>query len=141
MSPPAIPPLASIEAVRPVFLIVMGVFLSIFAWRLAKAANGWTARTLVAGAMMLGFGYAVMLPLYDAGVIERFSTNNHYHGAAATAVAWHVVKMVVMNMGWLLFGTGIALHAGILSSPTRRPHAEVRKISPQRTISPHESIA
>lgn len=127
--------LGSIEAVRPVFLIVMGVFLSLIGWRLAKTSGTWTARTLVVGALMLGFGYAVMMPLYEAKLIEPFSPKGHYHGAAANAVAWHVVKLMVMNLGWLLFGIGIALHANILGSPAPRPRAH------SRSISPHESIA
>ncbi len=113
--------LGSIEAVRPVFLIVMGVFLLLIGWRLAKTSGTWTSRTLVAGALMLGFGYALMLPLYEAGVIEPLSRKGHYHGAAATAVAWHVVKLMVMNLGWLLFGIGIALHANLLGAPAPRP--------------------
>ena len=36
--------LGSIEAVRPVFMIVMGVFLMVIAWRLCKTTEGWTAR-------------------------------------------------------------------------------------------------
>lgn len=111
------PPLASIEAVRPVFLIVMGVFLMLIAWRLAKSADNWTARLMVGGAFLLGFGYAIMMPLYEAGVIERISSRGHYHGSAATAMGWHAVKLVIMNVGWLLFGAGVAMHAKILRSP------------------------
>lgn len=127
--------LGSIEAARPVFLIVMGVFLSVVAWRLAGTSGKWTARMLMAGALMLGFGYAVMMPLYEAGVIERFSPGGHQHGSAATALGWHVVKLVVMNLGWLFFGIGVALHANLLGSPAPRPRAH------SRTHSPHESIA
>jgi hypothetical protein len=127
--------LGSIAAVRPVFLIVMGVFLMLIAWRLAKTSGVWTARLLVAGALLLGFGYAVIMPLFEAGVIERYTpTRRHYHGSAATAVAWHLVRMVVMNSGWLLFGLGLALHAKIFSLPAARPRAQVR------SYSPHESI-
>lgn len=127
--------LGSIEAIRPVFLIVMGVFLTLIAWRLAKTSGTWTARTLVAGALMLGFGYAVMLPLYEIRVIEPLSSKGIYHGSAATALGWHVVKLVVMNFGWLLFGIGIALHTNLLAFAAPRPRAV------NRTISPHESIA
>ena len=127
--------LGSIEAVRPVFLIVMGVFLTLIAWRLAKTSGKWTARLLVAGAVLLGFGYAVMMPLYEAGVIDRYSPAGHQHGSAATALAWHVVKMVVMNAGWLLFGIGVAMHAKILGSPAPRPRTATC------STSPHESIA
>jgi hypothetical protein len=128
--------LGSIEAARPVFLIVMGVFLALIAWRLAKTSGTWTGRMLVAGAFLLGFGYVFVMPLYEAGRIERISVRGHYHGDAATALAWHVVKLVVMNLGWLLFGIGIALHANILGSPAPRTRVATRKIS-----SRHESIA
>ncbi len=124
--------LASIEAIRPVFMIVMGVFLMVIAWRLCKATEGWTARLIVAGSLLLGFGYAVMLPLYDAGLLPRFSSN----GCSASAVAWHAVKIVVMNCGWLLFGLGLALHAQVYSvSPPPR------KLSPSPLTPPREFIA
>ncbi len=128
--------LGSIEAVRPVFLIVMGVFLSLIAWRLAKTAGRWTARALVSGALMLGFGYVVLLPLYEARILEPFSPTGHYHGSAATALGFHVVKTVTMNVGWLLFGIGTALHAKLLTAPAPLLRAVNRKISPR-----HESIA
>ncbi len=128
--------LGSIEAVRPVFMIVMGVFLAIIAWRLAKTSDTWTARALVAGALMLGFGYAVMMPLYEARIIEPFSSRARFQGSAATALGWHVVKLVVMNLGWLFLGLGIAMHAKLLKSPNPRPRAQQARLS-----SPHESIA
>ena len=127
--------LASIEAARPVFLIVMGVFLAIIAWRLARTSGTWTARLLVAGAFLLGFGYAVLMPLYEAGVLRYYSPRVHMHGDGATIMAWHAVKLVVMNAGWLLFGLGVAMHAKILNSPAPRPRAQVRNLPP------HESIA
>lgn len=135
MSKEYIAALGSIEAVRPVFLIVMGVFLMLVAWRLARKSDRWTARTFVAGALLLGFGYVVMMPLYEAKIIEPFSPRARYQIGAADALAWHVVKLVVMNLGWLLFGLGIAFHANILSLPSPRPRAAAR------TFSPHESIA
>jgi hypothetical protein len=127
-------PLASIEAVRPVFMIVMGVFLMIIAWRLSKTTNGWTARTIMAGALLLGFGYSVLLPMYEAGGIEGYSAKGHYHGSADAAIAWHCVKLTVMNGGWLLFGLGLAMHARVFSpaSPGR---------APATTPVPHESVA
>lgn len=127
--------LGSIEAVRPVFLIVMGVFLSLIAWRLARTSGTWTARLLVSGALLLGFGYAVLMPLYEAGVIRYYHPRAHMHGDVATTMAWHAVKLVVMNAGWLLFGLGVAMHAGILKSPAPRPRALARNLPP------HESIA
>lgn len=128
--------LGSIEAARPVFLIVMGVFLTLIAWRLAKTSGKWTARLLVAGALMLGFGYAVLMPLYEAGILRYYSPNAHHHGDVSSLMAWHAVKLVVMNAGWLLFGLGIAMHAKILGSPAPRPRAQAA-----RNLPPHESIA
>lgn len=114
-------PLGSIEAVRPVFLIVMGVFLMIIAWRVSQTSRGWTARMIVAGSLLLGFGYAVVMPLYLAGVIENYSPRRiHYHGEIATAMAWHTVKLFTMNSGWLLFGIGIAMHARLFDAPAPR---------------------
>lgn len=128
-------PLASITAVRPVFLIVMGVSLVLIAWRLSKITSGWTARLIVSGALLLGFGYALLLPMYEAGIIEPVSSRGIYRGAADAAVAWNTVKTVVMNGGWLLFGLGVALHARVFSpAPPRRQPAT----SP---IAHHESIA
>ena len=129
-------PLASIEAVRPVFLIVMGVFLTIIAWRLAKASGIWTARLLIAGALMLGFGYAVLMPLYEAGILKYYSPKGHYHGNAAEVLGWHAVKIVVMNAGWLLFGIGVALHAKLLTSSKVTYRIESRNPVPS-----HESVA
>jgi hypothetical protein len=128
-------PLGSIEAVRPVFMIVMGIFLMIIAWRLCKYTEGWTALLIAAGALLLGFGYAVMLPLYDAGIIERFSPAGRYHGSAATAVAWHSVKLVAMNSGWLLFGLGLAMHAKVFAAPSPR------RTTTSPALFPHESVA
>lgn len=127
--------LGSIEAVRPVFMIVMGVFLMLFAWRLAKTSDAWTARILMAGALMLTFGYSLVLPLYEAGILEHYHPlRSHYHGSAATALGWHVTKLVVMNFGWLVFGTGLAMHAKIIGAPAP---------APQKTpaYAPHESAA
>ncbi len=121
MMPIPLSPLASIEAVRPVFMIIMGIFLMVIAWRLSKVSTGWASRLIVAGSLLLGFGYAVILPLYEAGVIERYAPQRmHYHGTAATALAWHAVKLVAMNCGWLIFGLGVAIHAKLLSFPAPR---------------------
>jgi hypothetical protein len=138
----------SIEAVRPVFMIVMGVFLLLLGWRLAKTSGVWTSRVLVAGALMLGFGYGVMLPMYEAGVIEKYAaTRTHYHGSAETAIGWHAVKLVVMNAGWLVFGLGLAMHASILGNlAPRKPLKTIRISNPSSTAGPnplpsHEFIA
>jgi hypothetical protein len=128
--------LGSITAARPVFMIVMGIFMLLFAWRLAKTSDAWTARILIAGALLLAFGYCLLLPLYEAGVLESYSPlRRHYHGSAANALGWHASKMAVMNLGWLVFGIGLAMHAKIFPAPSpRRP----RQIP---LTSPHEFVA
>jgi hypothetical protein len=128
-------PLASIEAVRPVFLIVMGIFLMVLAWRLAKISERWPARIIIAGALLLGVGYSVIMPLYEAGIIKRYSSR-HFHGNATTAMAWQMMKLIAMNGGWLLFGLGVALHAKVFAAPAPR-----RTLSPSPKITPHEFIA
>lgn len=139
MSGACFPPLASVEAVRPVFLIVMGVFLMLIAWRLAKTSSVWTARMLIAGAALLGFGYAILLPLHEAGLIRSYSPHPNAPANNADALGWHVIKLLVMNAGWFLFGIGVALHAKILGSyPLRSPRAGAE--APLVTT-PHESVA
>ena len=130
------PPLGSIEAVRPVFMIVMGVFLVVIAWRICERATGWTARMIISGALLLGFGYAVMLPMYEAGSIQRYSPKGHSHGDSSSAVAWHSVKLVVMNSGWLLLGLGLAMHSKTFTAIPLR-----RKISSPAPHASHESVA
>lgn len=118
------PLLSSIEASRPVFLIVMGASLAMVAWRLTRGASGWGPRLIASGAFLLCFGYSLLMPLYEAGVIERFRPDGHYHGDPATLLAWHLVKLFAMNTGWLLFGLGLAIHARVLSAgSTARPAA------------------
>jgi len=118
--------LASIESIRPVFLIVMGISLLMLAWRLSKDASRWSGRFIFSGAILLAVGYSVVMPLYEAGKIERMS--EHVHGDMATAMAWHVVKLVAMNTGWLFFGLGLAMHANVFGS---RPSREILVSSPQ----------
>jgi hypothetical protein len=113
---PHVPLLASAGAFRPVFLIVMGAFLLLTAWRMTRGTNGWTPRILLAGALMLAFGYSVVMPLYQAGILVPLSLVGQLPGNATVAMVWHVVKMVSMNGGWLLFGLGLALHAGIFET-------------------------
>ncbi len=134
MNQPPLVLLASIDAVRPVFMIVMGVFLLVVAWRMSKEAEGWSARLMMAGAIMLAFGYSFLIPMYEAGKIEKFYPGSHLHNPAA-ALGWHAVKLVVMNAGWLVFGLGLGLHSGLLRMP-----AALKALKP-RTVSTHESIA
>ena len=130
-----LPLLGSIDAMRPVFMIVMGVFLVLIAWRLAKGAHGWTGWSMAGGALLLGFGYTILLPLYDLGRIEVYRVNGHYHGSPAAAAGWHAVKLVVMNGGWLLLGLGMASHARLFAA------SPARKASKSPTVLSHESAA
>jgi hypothetical protein len=112
--------MASVEAMRPVFLMVMGLALLLVAWRLTRRHSGWSVRMLMAGALLLAFGYGVVLPLYEAEVIVPFRNLAFYPNAdPATALGWHVSKLFAMNGGWLLFGLGIALHSGLFERERR----------------------
>lgn len=127
-------PIASIEAARPVFMIVMGALLMVVAWRLARNAEGWTGRFMMAGAFLLFFGYAFLIPMYEAEKIEQFFSGGHIHSSSA-AVGWHAVKLVVMNAGWLLFGLGLGLHSGLI-----HPLHFVKSVK-QKNSNNHESVA
>jgi hypothetical protein len=127
-------PLASLAAVRPVFWIVMGIFLLVIAWRISCTSSPWTRRFLLAGAMLLGCGYAILLPLYETGHLERFAKGAHYHGSETTAMVWHAIKMLVMNTGWLLLGIGLAMHAKVFTAPAP-PHRKTPALPP---AAPHE---
>ena len=113
---PPVPILATVDAFRPVFLIVMGAFLLLTAWRMTRGTTGWAPRTLMAGGILLALGYSVLLPLYQAGVLLPLSLVGRLPGDPTVAMGWHVVKVVSMNGGWLLFGLGLALHAGIFET-------------------------
>lgn len=115
-APPHVPLLASIDAFRPVFMIVMGAFLLLTAWRMTRGTTGWASRTLMAGALLLALGYSVLLPLYQAEVLVPLSMVGRIPADATVALGWHILKVVSMNAGWLLFGLGLALHAGIFES-------------------------
>jgi len=141
MSFPPILVLGSIEAIRPVFLIVMGLFLMIIAWRLCQATTGWTARMIAAGALLLGLGYGLIVPMYHAGIIRPYMPNRPELGDVSTAMAWHAVKILTMNGGWLIFGIGVAMHAKLLGKPApRRVLAPASRHNPP-TPAPHVSPA
>lgn len=120
MSFPPILVTSSIDAIRPVFLIVMGIFLMLIAWRLCQTTSGWTARLIAAGALLLGFGYGLIVPMYHAGIIRPYLPNVPQHGDVSIAMAWHAVKILTMNGGWLVFGIGVAMHAKLLGKPAPR---------------------
>jgi uncharacterized membrane protein len=130
------PVLASLPAVRPVFLVVMGFFLALSAWRLSRSSSTWAARCLVAGGSLLGFGYGIFLPLAAAGVIPAFSSRAPLTEIPATVLAWQVVKLFAMNAGWLCFGLGLAIHANLLQPLAASPRRLFRRLP-----SPHESVA
>lgn len=117
-------------------MIVMGVFLMLVAWRMARDTEGWAARFLVGGAFLLFVGYAFLIPMYEAGKIERYSPRAHLHNAQV-AMGWHAVKLVVMNAGWLVFGLGLGIHSGLLCVPA---FLKVSKTQSQ-TVTGHESAA
>lgn len=110
--------LASIDAARPVFLIVMGISLVVFVLRLAGSAREWSSRLMIVGSLMLGAGYAIVLPAYEAGLIESIHSPHTVH--LETALAWHTVRLVLMNTGWLVFGIGVAMHAKIFPQAVPR---------------------
>jgi len=129
-APPHVPLLASVEAFRPVFMIVMGAFLLLTAWRMTRGTTGWTPRLLLGGAFLLALGYSVLLPLYQAGVLLPLSLVGRLPGDPAVALGWHIVKVVSMNGGWLLFGLGLALHAGIFETERSPAPVETPTTSP-----------
>lgn len=122
--PPGCFPLASIDAMRPVFLIVMGAFLLVIAWRMTRGSRGWGGRTMLAGAMLLCFGYSVVMPLYQSGWMVSLQNLHAYPGEAWVPLFWHCARLAAMNLGWLLFGLGAAAHArlfDIAPKPARIP--------------------
>lgn len=127
MTRPLPPPLSVlIDAVHPVFLLVMGIALVMVAWRLALTASVWSARLLVVGSLLLGFGYAVLMPLHETGWLAALVSSGPARAATADLFGWNAVTQVVMNGGWLLFGIGMALHAKVW-----------RATANQRTIPAH----
>lgn len=116
-------------------MIVMGISLVIFSLRLASGAKTWPARLMMTGSLMLGFGYAVVLPAYEGGLIESIHSPHTVNLEAA--IMWHVIRLVTMNAGWLIFGIGVAMHANILPQPAPRKAAAKLQASPH--IAGHES--
>ncbi|TAF24512.1 MAG: hypothetical protein EAZ71_10390 [Verrucomicrobia bacterium] len=96
----------------------MGAFLLLTAWRMTRGTKGWAPRSMMAGASMLTIGYSVVMPLYQAGVLTPLSMVGIAPVDPDWALVWHVVKMLSLNGGWLLFGLGLALHAGIFETAT-----------------------
>jgi hypothetical protein len=114
--PPGFLFLGSIEALRPVFMIVMGAFLLLIAWRMSQRTGGYAGKMLRTGSVLLAFGYAVITPLYETKTIIPLSQVGVVAGDPAVALAWHVIRMIAMNGGWLLIGTALAIHARLFET-------------------------
>ncbi|WP_193214345.1 hypothetical protein [Luteolibacter marinus] len=127
---PCVPLLATINAMRPVFMIVMGAFLLLTIWRMTRGTHGWTPKVLMAGAILLAFGYSVVLPLYHADVLPKLSQVGFFSPNSDVAMGWHIVKLVAMNGGWMLFGLGLAMHAGIFETEKSPAPVESPSTSP-----------
>lgn len=129
-------PLASIEAVRPVGLVVLGAFLLLFAWRISRSSGRWAARLLTGGALLLALGYMIVLPMYEAGLILPLSMKILAHPQAETWLVWHLIKISTMNLGWFGFGLGLGIHSGFVRFPCLRPS------TPQPSLIPgHGTVA
>lgn len=127
--PHGVPPMASIEAMRPVFLMVMGFALLLIAWRFSRSADRWPARLMMSGAVLLALGYSVILPLYQAGVLIDFRLLPNFPDRDPGFVAaWQVVKVLTMNGGWLLFGLGLALECRVFDSFFERSPQPLKRI-------------
>lgn len=125
-------PLASIEAMRPVFMIVMGLSILFVAWRMTRHTSGWSSRILMAGALLLTLGYSLIIPLYQAKVILPLSLLMFYPETdAGTVMGWHLAKLFSMNGGWMLFGLGLALHARVFESVKATRTVTVATSNPQ----------
>jgi hypothetical protein len=135
---PPVPLLAATPALRPVFLIVMGAFLLLTAWRMTRGTRGWTPRIILSGAALLAFGYSILTPLYQAGILVPLDQIGMVGTNPDAVIIWHGVRMLAMNGGWLLLGLGLAAHAGLFE--TAKSPAPVQ--APRTSTSPvHEPVA
>jgi hypothetical protein len=138
---PPVPLLAaSTPALRPVFLIVMGAFLLLTAWRMTRGTRGWTPRIILTGASLLAFGYSVLTPLYQAGIILPMNKIGTIGTSPDAIILWQSAQLISMNVGWLMFGLGIALHAGLFETAKSHAPVQVPRTSP-RTSPVHEPVA
>lgn len=138
---PPVPLLAaSTPQLRPVFLIVMGAFLLLTAWRMTRGTHGWTPRIILTGASLLSFGYAVIMPLYEAKIILPLSQIGTMGTNPDAIILWQAAKLICMNAGWLMFGLGMALHAGLFETAKSPAPVQVPRTSP-RTSPVHEPVA
>ncbi|MCF7675902.1 MAG: hypothetical protein K9N23_08480 [Akkermansiaceae bacterium] len=124
--------LASFDLSRAPLLVVLGLALVIGTWHLINRNPGGGHRLMMTGALLLGIGYVVLLPLQESGLLAA-GGQGHGHESVIHSTAWQLVRLVVMNLGWLLLGGGLALHA-------RSNRTLLRNDNPQPKDS-HESIA
>jgi hypothetical protein len=120
----------------------MGAFLLLTAWRMTRGTRGWTPRIILTGANLLGFGYAILMPLYEAHILTPLDQIGLMGTNPDAVILWHAAKVLCMNLGWLMFGTGMALHAGLFE--TTKSHAPVqvpRRSTSPRTSPVHEPVA
>ena len=117
-------------------MIIMGVFLLLTVWRITRGTSGWAPRILMAGALLLAFGYAVVMPLYQGGIVMPVTpTGGALFEYTWVELGWYLVKMVSMNGGWLVLGLGVALHAGLFETEKSAAPVQVPSSSPS-----HEPI-
>jgi len=95
----------------------MGISLVMVAWRIARTASVANGRFIVIGTLLLGLGYAVLLPIHESGLVAALKPHAHSHAATVETYGFHTVELAVMNGGWLLFGIGMARHARVFGSP------------------------
>lgn len=122
--------LASFDLSRAPLLMVLGLALVVFTWHMVSRSQGGGRRIMMTGALLLGIGYVILLPLQESGLLTA-GHEGHGHDSVLDTAAWRVVKPVVMNLGWLLLGGGLALHV------RSRRAAAAKSNSPTH----HESIA
>lgn len=124
-------PLALIDSTRPVFLVIMAISLILFVWRLARHCEGWSGWLLMSGAILLGFGYGVVLPMIEAEAFNAFT--QHHHVISTAMATLQVIKQVTMNLGWLMLGMGFAFHTKVFAAASAPEQVNHRQA--------HESLA
>ncbi len=125
---------ASLDLSRAPLMMALGLALAVFTWRMAGRVRGGGRLPLLAGALLLGLGYSVLLPLQESGLLNR-GHEGHDHARVTDTAAWNMSRVAVMNLGWLLLGGGLALH--VRSARKSLPVSSPQSTSP----SSHESLA
>lgn len=115
--------LASFDYTRVPLMMLLGVALVIFTWRMLSHGEGRGRQLMMVGALLLGCGYAILLPLQDSGLLTTAHGDHagHDHGGMVDTAMLDTAKLVVMNLGWLLFGGGLALRVSANRAPLANP--------------------